>query len=373
MSGEHPPGSATSGGHRLPGHRHDVRTSGGAVVPGTRVSVEWLDADSILASPAAAAGVARERRGELPYHLLARRGRTQWWRPLAEIAVFLPLAGIATVVAVAVTLLLSWAAGSPADLMDAGGSFWPDAPLWSVVMGLGSVAIVLPVVWFTVRVIARRPFGTVSSVTGALRWRWLLACLPLGLVMAVGNTFLAGALLTAMGEVDPASAHEGASSFGSSLWPGWSTFLVFTAVVLVLVPLQAATEEYVCRGWLLQTLVTWVGNRWVAAGITSLLFMSLHGRFDLVSVVYFTFFALLACWVTFRTGGLEAAIAMHVSANVFYLLIAGTQGIPDMLTEASVPVHLTTVITSVALGVAYAASVVWLFRRRAMQASGVPA
>ncbi|PPK95316.1 CAAX prenyl protease-like protein [Kineococcus xinjiangensis] len=97
--------------------------------------------------------------------------------------------------------------------------------------------------------------------------------------------------------------------------------------------------------------MTWVRYRWVAAGLTSLLFASLHGLFDPLSMAYFVYFALVACWLTFRTGGLEAAIVLHTTLNVLIMLIAGTQGVPDVWAEQppATPLLLVTDVVATTL------------------------
>ena len=43
----------------------------------------------------------------------------------------------------------------------------------------------LPVTLAAARWVQRRPAGTLSSVTGRLRWRWLLTCLPVAFAAGV--------------------------------------------------------------------------------------------------------------------------------------------------------------------------------------------
>jgi len=160
--------------------------------------------------------------------------------------------------------------------------------------------VITPAVALRVRWAGGRTLGSVSSVAGRLRGGWLLRCLGPALVLLAAQV---GALL-ATGQAED----EGA-------WPGWGAYLVIVAVAVLLVPLQAAAEEYVTRGWLVQALVALTRSRWLAAVLASALFVALHGTADPWAVADLAVFALALCWLTFRTGGLEAAIALHADAG----------------------------------------------------------
>ncbi|MGI8306261.1 CPBP family glutamic-type intramembrane protease [Saccharopolyspora hattusasensis] len=58
-------------------------------------------------------------------------------------------------------------------------------------------------------------------------------------------------------------------------WPGWLTFLAVVAISVAVIPVQAATEEYVCRDWLVQNFASWARTPWPGAVASSLLFVVL--------------------------------------------------------------------------------------------------
>jgi len=142
-----------------------------------------------------------------------------------------------------------------------------------------------------------------SSVQGGFRWRWFGRCVaavaPIWLVILGIEYALTGL---------PPDIHV----------RPYTVLLVIG--ILLTTPLQSAGEEYLMRG-LEQRLVAsyfkvetvgWV----VATIVSSLTFMVLHGAADpWLNVFYFTFGA-IASWLTWRTGGLEASVAIHVVNNV---------------------------------------------------------
>ena len=96
------------------------------------------------------------------------------------------------------------------------------------------------------------------------------------------------------------------------------------AVILLVVPLQAAAEEYVFRGYLQQAIGRWLRHPAFAILLPVPLFVLGH-LYDPLGQAAVGLFAVVAGWLTWRTGGLEAAIALHVVNNLsaFLLALAG--------------------------------------------------
>ena len=88
--------------------------------------------------------------------------------------------------------------------------------------------------------------------------------------------------------------------------------------MLLTTPFQAAGEEYVFRGYLLQAIGSLVDRawwKWVAIVVTALLFA--WRTACRTSPLFFDrfMFGVIAGWLAIRTGGLEAGIALHVLNN----------------------------------------------------------
>jgi uncharacterized protein len=109
-----------------------------------------------------------------------------------------------------------------------------------------------------------------------------------------------------------------------------------------------------------QAFAVWTRFRWLAAVPGVLLFVAGHGTADPWAVADLTVFAVACCWLTFRTGGLEAAIVLHAVNNVVVVLVLGLQGVPA--TDGAPP-ELTAldVLPGILVSVLYA----WWIAQRA--------
>jgi uncharacterized protein len=171
-----------------------------------------------------------------------------------------------------------------------------------------------------------------SSVAGGIRWRWLLRCIAVILPL--------WALYTGLGVfVEP---------FTSPRPDHWIALLV---IVIVMTPLQAAGEEYFFRGWIMQNVGAWFARPMVGLVasliVSAVAFSTAHLSPDpwvLGTIACLAVASGLAAW---RTGGLEAGIAMHAVNNVltFFVVVvfggwsqafvgAQTTGTPMMLVLA---------------------------------------
>ena len=140
------------------------------------------------------------------------------------------------------------------------------------------------------------------------------------------------------------------------------TTIALAIVILLTTPLQAAGEEFVFRGYLLQAVGSLSRRRWVALLVTATLFAMAHGIQNFPLFFDRFMFGLIAGWLVIRTGGLEAGIAMHVLNNylAFGLALAfGDIGETLTVTEISwwnIPVTLTQSIVYAGLAALVAKS-----------------
>ncbi|MEV8594556.1 type II CAAX endopeptidase family protein [Streptomyces sp. NPDC052012] len=294
----------------------------------------------------------------LAYHRMGRTGRHRWWRPLLGAVLFLPTWLVAVLMLYLFAYALGTAAGYP-ELPDGGVDL---GPLRNTALDLTYIAVALPLILLAVRLTERRPAGTVSSVIGRLRKRWLARCLLAALVPV---TLLASASLFL-----PDDARADGES---TAWVGLSPFLVSLAVLAVFVPVQAAAEEYVFRGWLTQAFGAFLRSPWLALLPQAALFAAAHGWGTTWGFLDLLFFALTAGWLTLRTGGLEAAIALHALNNLlaFGVSAAMVDGLSSDDTAADAPWQLALADMTTAL--LYAAIVTCMARRRRPQHLAPPA
>ncbi|WP_395111101.1 CPBP family intramembrane glutamic endopeptidase [Actinomadura sp. SCN-SB] len=300
-----------------------------------------------------------------PYHRMARTGAHRWWRPLVGTVAIL-VGGFAMVLVLGVVALIvsSLITGEQPNLEGTGDSILGNE-LADLGLNLATLAVFLPFALLVPWLVQRRRPGTVSSVVGRLRWRWLLVCAGLAIAfcaVSFGTSWLADLAVD-----DPAEANE--------RWVGWGRFLAAAAVIIPLVPFQASAEEYVFRGWLLQavgacTLETARGRigralsvvfrtPWPGIVVGGALFTSGHGYTGWGILDIFAF-GVIAGWITVRSGGLEASIALHVFNNFLAFLAPAAVGRLDIV-QGAVPWQY--VVADVVPMILYAVGVLWLVRR----------
>jgi membrane protease YdiL (CAAX protease family) len=104
---------------------------------------------------------------------------------------------------------------------------------------------------------------------------------------------------------------------------------VFVLAVL-LIPLQAASEELLFRGYLTQTLGRIVRSRLAIALAVALVFGALHlNTYGPLTVPYFLVLSLVFSLVSLRDERLELAIGGHAAMNLFAVLVASAMLGPE--------------------------------------------
>lgn len=295
-----------------------------------------------------------------PYHLMLRTWSYAWWRPV--VGVF--LAVFAFVVGAA---LIFYAVGAIYAVFQP-GEFGDDfarnldvskagpAALLALNLGLGSMILVTGLI---MRVVHRMRPRWLASVVPRMRWRFLGVCLGLAVVALLAQV-LVGSLLPG-GNGDELGA---VNSFTTST-------VITAAVVLLTTPLQAAGEEYLFRGYLLQAFGAFFGNRWVAILGTATLFALAHGSQNIPLFFDRFAFGLIAGWLVTRTGGLEAGIALHVLNNFLAFGIALTFG--DLSTTLTVSeVSWWNIVLTVTQSGVYTVLVLLVAKRMHLQTATRP-
>ncbi|RBY77444.1 hypothetical protein DQ239_11230 [Blastococcus sp. TF02-09] len=249
-----------------------------------------------------------------PYLLAMRDAGWAWWRPLAGLAVIAFLLGIALVL----TRIADLLTGTGADLSPAPLT-WPGLLVTDLFL-----AVALPAVLLAWPIAHGVGPGRGLSEAGLLRLPLLRRLLLVALATAgVGiGLGVAGAVLLAGREA-----------------PGPVPELPWVLVVgLLTVPLRAAAEEVLVRGYLAQAVAGWIGRPRagvvVAAVVTSVLWAAAYGTDDLTGFLGRLALGLAASAAVASTGGVEAAIALHVVVAVVVLVLGavlGEDAVPGMV------------------------------------------
>ncbi|MDP4222889.1 MAG: CPBP family intramembrane metalloprotease [Bacteroidota bacterium] len=107
-----------------------------------------------------------------------------------------------------------------------------------------------------------------------------------------------------------------------------STLLILIAVSVIFIPFQAAFEETLFRGYLMQGFAVVARNRWFPILVTSLLFGLMHafnpevkefGFF--IMMPQYVLFGLIFGVITILDDGIEAAIGAHTANNIFLCIM----------------------------------------------------
>jgi len=300
--------------------------------------------------------------GGLSYPELHTLGHGSWWRSL--LGVFLvATVGLFTVPALLGGAVVVWGVAAQGrgveDAVDwmtgmlEGSSL---TPLGLAVL-LGSLALTIPVVFAVQRLVHGLRPGWLGSVVGRLRWRYLVACLGIS-VLAIGISLVLSGFL-------PATAAAGVET-DTGLNDFTRTTRDFLLVVVLLVPFQAAAEEYLFRGYLMQAWGGIFGSHTlskVAAVLGSaVVFALMHGAQEAPIFIDRLTFGLVAGVLVLVTGGLEAGIALHLVNNLLAFGLALFVGdittvmSPSGSTWWQVPITLLQ-------GAVYLALAWWLARR----------
>ena len=260
----------------------------------------------------------------LDYHSLLRgTSAYRWWKPLALLLLSGAFFGILTVVVTVavIPVLLLTDPDYPAQVAAGTAAALDTQRPVSVLVSMVSIMIMLPAVLLAMLVLGMRPIGLIWSVAARMRWGLLgrlfvISVLAIAVMNLVG--IAAGVLLEPA--TDPAAAAN-ETAFDAR------AALLSMLLVLLLVPLQSTAEEIVFRGLFMQVLGAWLRNPWFAILIPSIGFASLH-IYDIWGLLAVGLLGAVSAWLTWRTGGLEAAIAIHVVNNyvAFGIMASGLTG-----------------------------------------------
>lgn len=155
---------------------------------------------------------------------------------------------------------------------------------------------------------------------------------------------------------------------GTMTWSHTEMITLFV-VVMLLVPLQAAGEEYGLRGLVFRIAGSWARGRWVSLilgmAVSTAVFSAIHLASDPWWSVFYVVFSLSAAIVTWRTGGIEIAVVSHAVINVLNFLywFVLQADIVERMDRSAGAVSPALVIPSTVAFIVITA-VVWLRTRR---------
>lgn len=256
---------------------------------------------------------------DYPYHRLARTSPGyRWWKPLVTGLIALGFFIVLTVVLVVLLLVstLVFPEVRPVIFTLITTGVIDNSMPVILAFSLLSVATILPSIWFARLIMGPRPAGLLLSVAGRMRWRWMSRLL-IPVVIAYGASTLVTSLVLPLLLGDPATP----PAIRADTW-------IVVIVAILLVPLQATAEEFFFRGYLAQMFGGWLRHPLFAILLPVPLFTIGH-EYDVWGLLDVSVFAIVAGWLTWRTGGLEAGIVAHVVNNTVIFVI-GAFGLVDV-------------------------------------------
>ena len=302
----------------------------------------------VRAAALAAQQLAAEEARPRPYVHQMRGPRHRGWRPLVALVLLLVLTMLFMG---AVTVPFGLAGGLPDDFEKLDLSV--PSQLW---MNL-TLAALIPASMIATRIAYGRPRGRLFSVTGRLRWGWLLQCMAL--VAPLWVVYLAASWVV----------------FGQEVLPRPEAWIGLLVVTLLTTPLQAAGEEVAFRGLVVQAVGAWIRSPVVAlavsTAVSAAIFVAAHGSMDVWIWIDIGSLAVAACWLAWRTGGIEAGIALHVVNNLAVtfagILLGGLEEsyVDTETTGSPVSATMSVVVMTIAT-----ALILWLAKRRGIAPAG---
>jgi uncharacterized protein len=227
----------------------------------------------------------------------ARQGKNSIWRYLAALIFIIALNLIVT------TLMLALAVYR-FDTVD-----FRAMPEWFVlIIGMLPFGFSALALWASIVLLHRRPFRSVLTAASSFRWRLLL---------------LSGAAwfgLSALSDVVLVLLRP-----GNVYWSfDPSRFVPYFMLAILFVPIQAATEELLFRGYLTQAFGLLSRGIWLAWIVPAVLFGLLHGvnpeveAFGFKTMMfYYIGMGLFLGWITLKSKGLELAVGLHIGNNFY--------------------------------------------------------
>lgn len=226
----------------------------------------------------------------------------RWFKPLLTLAIGFALMLIFQMILIFVAF--AWA-GDYSMFLDIS---YENLALFTTGPGVlvlsGGTAVLLPALAIAMLIVQDRPFSSLSSSRGGWSWSAFFKCLLVSLLVYAVPIVIEVFLFPS----------EGAS--------GKIAFTVAGFILITLLtPFQCAAEEYVFRGFLMQTVGSWTKVPLIAILVQAIAFAAGH-PYDIIGVVSIFAGGLMWGVIVWATKGLEATCAAHMVNNLtsFYFV-----------------------------------------------------
>jgi membrane protease YdiL (CAAX protease family) len=167
-----------------------------------------------------------------------------------------------------------------------------------------------------VKPLNNRTLKNVINGTGKIRWNRFFISASIWMILSALYLFV-------YLKIDPANF---------TLNNKTSSLIILSVVSLLFIPFQAAFEEVLFRGYLMQGFAAVLRNRWFPLLMTSVLFGLMHAfnpevkEFGFLTMMpQYILFGLIFGIITILDDGIEAAMGAHTANNVFLCIMVTNQ------------------------------------------------
>lgn len=241
-------------------------------------------------------------------------GKNAFWRYFVGVIVPFLAANFIGALPLVAVIIVNSIDGTPVP--QKGGM--PDFEAMGIDLNVGFLLNVLPflvgllAIILIIKPLHNRKFGTVINGGRNIRWgRMIFAALVWAAISAL---YMIYALKS-----DPGNFRLNNTS---------NSLIILAILAITLIPFQAAFEEILFRGYLIQGFGVWARNRWVPILFTSVLFGLMHGlnpevqRYGFLTMMpQYIFFGLVFAVLTMFDDGIELAIGAHAANNIFLSIL----------------------------------------------------
>ena len=227
-----------------------------------------------------------------------------WFKPLLVAL----LTAVFTLMIQGITFLicLLWIGGPELmrEAMSNSSPYFYSGP--GLLMAVGGVSGMLPALALAERIVRGRPFSSYSSSRGGWNWAAFVKCFVLAAIVF-------GAEVAAMAFGMPDAGADGINKFT----------IIGAVICIVVVPLQAAAEEYIYRGLLMQSIGSWTKLPALAVVLSAIIFGISHGNYDVLGITATGIAGLGFAFLAWYSRGLEASSAAHAANNLSVFIFSG--------------------------------------------------
>ncbi len=164
------------------------------------------------------------------------------------------------------------------------------------------IILIIPALYLASKIVKDRPFSSYSSSRGGWNFKLYFKALIIPVILYI--IFLC---------IDTViKGPKGASNIS----------IAFILVLLICVPLQSIAEEYVFRGFIMQTFGSWFNIPILAIAIQAIIFALGHGYHNFIGILEMITMGLVYGFLAWKTNGIEVSSALHTANNfVFGLFV----------------------------------------------------